>query len=323
MVTETENSPAEEQAAAVAPELGQRLVRAREEQDLSLEKAAASLHVDISVLRNLETENFSALGAQVFVRGHLRKYARMLGLPEQELLDAYQSTVGESVDQLVHPVLRETVPVSRRRRRVSLSLLFMVILVLGMLAAASWWWFQMRTMDGELVGKRTIPAGGTPVALNLDEKADATMSAETAAAGESATDDSISGQQNLPSEEQAESVPVGEQVPVSTPGAVSQEISAGSGAESQSLAEPELVQMDLVLNFVEDSWAEVHDGRQKRVLYGLFTAGTRRELDIPAPASVYLGHVDGVSIEVDGLSYDVPAGRRVGNTARFTIEPPQ
>ena len=66
---ETESDTPNETGQAPETELGARLTRARDEQELSLEKAAASLKVDVAVLNNLETENFDALGAPVFVRG--------------------------------------------------------------------------------------------------------------------------------------------------------------------------------------------------------------------------------------------------------------
>jgi cytoskeleton protein RodZ len=256
----------------------------------------------------------------VFVRGHLRKYARLLGLPEQELLDAYQAREGESTTELMHPVLRETVPVSRRRRRVSLSLVFMVVLVLGLLAAASWWWFQMRAMDGVTIGGSSIPSAGSSVALSLGESPSADSPAPVTA-------ESPAGSREV----EAESVPLEAVEEPSVPVADAQEQSvtarqsdnAEQAAEIQIQPEPPAVQINIVFDFVEDSWAEVHDGNQKRVLYGLFRAGTRRELTISAPASVYLGHVEGVSISVDGKSFEVPARRRVGNTSRFTIEPPR
>ena len=38
----------------------------------------------------LERDDFAALGAPVFVKGHLRRYAALLGLAEDEILGAYE-----------------------------------------------------------------------------------------------------------------------------------------------------------------------------------------------------------------------------------------
>ncbi len=62
------------------PPLG--LTTARERAGLSLQQAADQLHLDVSSVKALEAGDFAALGAQVYARGHLRRYAELLGLPE-------------------------------------------------------------------------------------------------------------------------------------------------------------------------------------------------------------------------------------------------
>ncbi|MEZ5565367.1 MAG: helix-turn-helix domain-containing protein [Gammaproteobacteria bacterium] len=71
--------------------LGERLRSARKARALTLEQAAFTLKMDISILRALEDERFDALGAPVFVRGHLKAYARILGLSEEAVLEAYRA----------------------------------------------------------------------------------------------------------------------------------------------------------------------------------------------------------------------------------------
>ncbi len=316
MGTESDNSNEVEQAPET--ELGARLTRARTEQELSLEKAAASLKVDVAVLNNLETENFDALGAPVFVRGHLRKYARMLNLPEQELLDAYEVKAGDNQADLSHPILRETVAMSRRRKY-SFGLIFLVVILVAVQGAAVWWWFQIRELDAlhdtEMATRSqsqgvALEDGGT-VSLALPGADPVSESGEAATPVQpppESKDQVEPAEQAAKTEPEAAPVQVQESGPVAIPEATLPE-------------EPVGQQVLLVLRFEEDSWAEIHDGNRKRVLYGLFRAGTRRELNVPAPVSIYLGHVQGVSISVDGEAYAVPARERTGNTARFVVDP--
>ncbi len=316
MGTESDNSNEVEQAPET--ELGARLTRARTEQELSLEKAAASLKVDVAVLNNLETENFDALGAPVFVRGHLRKYARMLNLPEQELLDAYEVKAGDNQADLSHPILRETVAMSRRRKY-SFGLIFLVVILVAVQGAAVWWWFQIRELDAlhdtEMATRSqsqgvALEDGGT-VSLALPGAEPVSESGEDATPVQpppESKDQVEPAEQAAKTEPEAAPVQVQESGPVAIPEATLPE-------------EPVGEQVLLVLRFEEDSWAEIHDGNRKRVLYGLFRAGTRRELNVPAPVSIYLGHVQGVSISVDGEAYAVPARERTGNTARFVVDP--
>ena len=55
--------------------IGARLRAAREKRGLTLLQAAERLHLDVRVVEALEAGDFAALGADVYVRGHLRRYA--------------------------------------------------------------------------------------------------------------------------------------------------------------------------------------------------------------------------------------------------------
>ena len=59
---------------------GQRLRAAREAAGLSVEDVASRLRMPVRVVESLEAEDWSRLGAPVFIRGQLRSYGRLLGL---------------------------------------------------------------------------------------------------------------------------------------------------------------------------------------------------------------------------------------------------
>lgn len=60
---------------------GQRLRAAREKAGLSVADVAARLKMPIRIVEALEAEDWKRIGAPVFVRGQLRSYSRLLGLP--------------------------------------------------------------------------------------------------------------------------------------------------------------------------------------------------------------------------------------------------
>jgi len=68
---------------------GARLRGAREKKGLTVHEAAEKLHVDARTLEALEAEDFAALGADVYVRGHLRRYAEFIGESPAELQELY------------------------------------------------------------------------------------------------------------------------------------------------------------------------------------------------------------------------------------------
>lgn len=77
----------------------------------------------------------------------------------------------------------------------------------------------------------------------------------------------------------------------------------------------------LVLHTREDSWVDIRDGRQNRLLYETIPAGRTVLVEGVLPFSVFLGNVDGVSVEFNGQRYDATRYRR-GPVARFVLSGP-
>jgi cytoskeleton protein RodZ len=67
---------------------GERLRLAREAAGLSVDDVAARLHMPGRVVKSLEAEDWSRLGAPVFVRGQVRSYSRLLGLTTAPMMAA-------------------------------------------------------------------------------------------------------------------------------------------------------------------------------------------------------------------------------------------
>ena len=67
---------------------GRRLREAREAAGLSIADVSSRLKMPLRVVRSLEAEDWSRLGAPVFVRGQLRSYARLLGIDAAPVEDA-------------------------------------------------------------------------------------------------------------------------------------------------------------------------------------------------------------------------------------------
>jgi len=62
---------------------GQRLRAAREAAGLSVSDVAGRLRMPMHIVDALEAEDWARIGAPVFVRGQLRSYSRLLGLPTE------------------------------------------------------------------------------------------------------------------------------------------------------------------------------------------------------------------------------------------------
>ena len=71
-----------------APGPGVLLRDARESAGLSQREVASKLHLDLKVVIALEEDDFSVLPTATFVRGYLRSYTQLLGVPTGPVLEA-------------------------------------------------------------------------------------------------------------------------------------------------------------------------------------------------------------------------------------------
>lgn len=101
-----------ENGSAATP--GEWLKQAREQAGLPVEQVANDLYLDIQVVQIMESNRFKELGAPVYAKGYLRKYARLLGLSEEEVLRRYHALSDAPVVADPIPVAMGSVPESRR-----------------------------------------------------------------------------------------------------------------------------------------------------------------------------------------------------------------
>lgn len=136
--------------------IGARLRAARERRGLTTLQAAEKLHVDARVLEFLEADNFAPLGADVYVRGHLRRYAELVGESAHELQDLYART---------GPAVQPDLTRIPRGQRPPESARFMMPALLGVvaltLAGLLWWVF---TLPGAKPHALAPPPAEAPVA---------------------------------------------------------------------------------------------------------------------------------------------------------------
>jgi cytoskeleton protein RodZ len=114
--------------------IGARLRAARERRGLTVLQAAEKLHLDARVLEGLEVGNFEPLGAAVYVRGHLRRYAELIGESPPELLDLYVHAT-----PAVRPDLTR-IPRGERAPQSSRLLLPALLGVVALALAGLMWW---------------------------------------------------------------------------------------------------------------------------------------------------------------------------------------
>jgi cytoskeleton protein RodZ len=290
-------SPAEAEITELPSSPGARLRREREGRGMSQQQAAEALNLDPVILAHLETNDFAALGAPVFVKGHLRRYAGLLGIDEDELLLAYERSKQHLGEPTLVPKSRlEMQPVRGKRR---------------------WPWvvggaatFLLASAMIAYVSENGLPWVGEDAETTptTSEVAGTAASTPPAPATQAATESS--------------SAPAaGSTAGATAPAPFSSAADAPAAAGASGTTAPALPagQVSLQLRFSADSWVEVFDGSGKAVLYDLGKAGSERTITALAPVSVTLGDARGVGIVINGRTIPPPP-RAAGETlARFSI----
>lgn len=272
---------------------GERLAKARKAQKISVLEIAKELHLDEPKVRALERNDFDVLGAPVFAKGHLKKYAQVVQVDEGDVLaDYYQLTRAAGVPPLVSAR-------PRVRREMSPGPWIAVIVVIIMVATA-YWWFTIQPMTADeplrdLVLEETVPISG-----------DVT--------GASAVDDSL--EPSLEPEDALGEEALGEEPPAEEPLAAESEAPPVEVGQAPALSDG---QLRLLVSYTGDCWTEVTDARGRRLFFGMGTDGRTVELSGEAPFNVLFGNVANVRLLVNGSDRPIAAAERRGRTAKLTI----
>jgi cytoskeleton protein RodZ len=274
---------------------------------MSEQQAAEALHLDPNVVSVLEADDFAALGAPVFVKGHLRRYAALLGLPDEDIVGAYEHSKQQVCEPTLVPRARlEMEPVRGRPRWPW---------VVGGTAA-----FLVAAFLAAYVSEHGLPGLQVPA-----DEAD-TENAPDQGGSTASGVDGLPGSASAPSGDRSNTLPVSGQATLATNN-VQGSARAGTGGQGTSAPSgdrgaapvPGPGQVSLQLRFTADSWVEILDGSGKAVVYDLDKAGTERTITATAPLSVTLGNAPGVAISVNGRSQPTPRLADGGALARFHI----
>lgn len=120
---------------------GELLRRERERRSLSQLQAAEDLHLDRRVVEAIEANRFDQLGAPVYARGHLRKYAALLGLSPEFVIQRYEALTGRPEVPMPVPASVTTGVAVGFERRSSYKGPLLVSFTLIVLALG-WWIFD-------------------------------------------------------------------------------------------------------------------------------------------------------------------------------------
>lgn len=270
------------EAADSATSPASALRRAREARGLSVGQVAEELRLPAAVVEAMDAARWAELGPPVYARGHLRKYASLVGVAPSVALDAYDAEQGQRPSELIPPASMRT-PVGRPRRWTRHLVTGLLALLVVLALAAAWWWY--RDARAPAVGE-LAPAPGPVVApaVGLVEEAAPVDVAPDSPAGEI--------------EAAAVAVPA-----VAVSGATA------TGATGS-----------LRLAFTAECWVEIYDASGAQLAFGLQEAGSASSYGGRPPWRLVLGNAPAATVAVDGADVVIPPSMIIRRAASVSID---
>ena len=254
---------------------------------MSLQKAADELHLDAWVIEALEAGDYQRIGATVYAKGHLKRYAGLLGLPAAAIMAGYETRAPASPAVALTSQSARMAGARPEQQMNNLSPGRALGAAVGLLILVGifWWrpWHQR-------VGSQT-PAPAA--AVNPVAAAPAAREEEPVPGAGSMVRDHRGGRRWLPAS-------------MTTP-----------AAEANLAALPGAGRARLRLSFSATSWVEVHDATGKSVFAGNGAANSVKTIAGVAPMRIYLGAGSGVALEINDRVVAIGPQFFAGDVARF------
>ena len=302
---------------------GLKLRRAREACELSRVEIAKHLKLSVEKIECLENNDVESIAAPVFVAGYLRSYSKLVNLSGDEIVAEFKELAAmksPSMDPASSPAANDygqvgntsslniTLGGNHGLGGVLISGTIVVLLVIG-----GYIYFSGADIDslseiekikdvGEINSEDSSAKGNELIKIATAENGLETLSPDKKVRSETIIKEKVN-------------TPVVSGINTGTKEGTN--ITDTIGARSSDVINSSELS-ELIFYFTEDSWVDVKDSRDKRLLYRIGKAGRSHTIVGLAPFNAHLGFVNGVNIVYNGESYDLSRfeNRR---SARFSI----
>ncbi len=331
------DSTAADAAVVTGPGPGPVLRAAREKRGMDEREVADLLNLPCRFVTAMEENQFDKLPADIFARGYLRAYARLLELDADEVIERYKQVVPREAPRVEPP---------RRARRGPLlnvdpgmMLVGVGALVLVVVAAGLWSAFATDG-DDEGRGSGALPQHVQPPTPSferaaprplLSQPADALPELQSAAAGDDLQQDGASDAAPVTGGDAdvLSAAAIDTTASVVGPGAPADaDVAALATTEPQSEAggrrrgvvrDAGLIRVDtgigddrLVVRFREDCWTEISSADGAAIYQDLVQGDTELQVRGQAPFRILLGYAPGAAVSLNGQDVNLAPHTRDG-----------
>jgi cytoskeleton protein RodZ len=286
------------------------LAAERRRRRFSIADIANQLFLTEKQISALENDDYDHFPAQIFVTGYLRNYARLLGLPSDPLIELFKSQSAQSAPAL-DSVSHTTDRVATSKESFD-SRIVMAVIVSLVVAGLLWWGISSEPDMAKIEDVAVVD----DVSIVTSEPITTVTTA--------AVEPEIETVEIVPPEKVVEPVnPVEmvKEVPAVTNSASEEEVVDAAPPVPEFIADRAAAQSfpdSMVLTFSAESWVEITDVNERRVMFGLGKPGQTRALSGTAPFKILFGYSPAVKMTFNGEPFDQSSLTR-GKIARFTL----
>ncbi|ELM6621258.1 DUF4115 domain-containing protein [Vibrio fluvialis] len=300
----TEQDNITESTPKVQP--GTLLKEKREALGLTQKQVADRLRLRVTIIQNIEENNFDSDLVATFTRGYLRSYAKAVGLAEHLVLDAFEESVTpEPQEQTMQSFSKKT----KREKHDSRIMTITWIILLVIIGMSSLWWWQNNEQD------TLKPDQGTEAVSAVADQAAAPATEEVQPEFNTIEPTQAEAQSDVQTSEE----PTGDEMAMEDPAPAQEEAVVESQTTPAVPAAAEVTSGELLtMNFSSDCWVQVKDATGKTLSTGIKKAGETLNLRGQKPLQVILGAPEGVSVTFASEPVDL-SGYTSGKVARFTL----
>lgn len=290
---------------AVDGALGKRLREARLAAQLDVPEVAKRLHLDAPIIEALEKDDYARLPPPAFVRGYVRAYARLLGLPAAPLIALYErSGTAQDPPLAVHTPVRVQARSGDWRVR---WITYVIVVLLGALFFV-WWRNEASFKFWQSPPAAAVTRGtAAPVPPHAPPSAHAPAAVTQEAPKPPAAPQTVLP--TLPGMKLATRprLPAAAPNSGSAAAAAKPPVAAPVPATGTHAAGPSglVPHGTLTVRVDGECWVSIYDATGKRLVYALLLAGNARTVTGQPPFQVVLGNAPVAHVEYDGRPYDL------------------
>ncbi|SFU13795.1 cytoskeleton protein RodZ [Kosakonia arachidis] len=317
---------------------GVRLRSAREQLGLSQQTVAERLCLKVSTVRDIEEDRSPADLASTFVRGYIRSYARLVHIPEEELLPMIEKQAPVRAAK-VAPMQTFALGKPRKKRDGWLMSFTWLVLFVVIGLTGAWWWQNHKAQQEEIStmadqssaelnasnssnNAQSVPLNNDPATASAADDNSSTpieppAPATTAQAPDAAQQapENTANQNPVVSPSQANVGSTQQPAATASSGQLPTEQAGVAGAVADTNA--------LVMSFKADCWLEVSDATGKKLFSGLQRKDATLNLNGKAPYKLKIGAPSAVQIQYQGKPVDLSRFIRTNQVARLTLNAEQ